>query len=144
MPPSVAVLLAPEISPRNDWYVACRSASSLPLMPMWALTQLMPVSSDRVSRLRRAVLMSCSIRGRGAAPLLRLMTDAFAAMLSVRTRSMSSSVCNASSTPRLSLSATVVMGPRYPPVVVSFLSPPLLSSLWHAKELWLSLPHPSL
>ena len=64
--------------------MACRSASSLPWIPMCALTQLMPVSSARASRRRSAALISFSIRDLGVAPFAMLITVAFTPMLSVR------------------------------------------------------------
>ena len=75
IPPSVAVLTALAISPLCDWKVACWSASSFPLIPMCARTQLIPrpVSSLNASLLRRASLISCSIEDLGGAPLARLI-----------------------------------------------------------------------
>ena len=84
MPPSVAVLAAPATSPLYEWKVACWSASSLPRIPMWALTQVMPVSRLRTGRRIGACLISRSMPGLGAVPFARLIVVAFAAMLPVR------------------------------------------------------------
>ena len=139
MPPSVAVRLSPAMAPLYDWKRACWSASSLPRIQICALTQLMPVSSCCASRRCSAALMSHSILDDlGGAPLARLIVVALAAMLSVRIRSMSWSERKAPATPLLSPPATVLTGPRYPPLVDS--PPPLRSCLWQAKEIWLSLP----
>ena len=99
--------------PRWDWNSASWSVASLPWMPMWERTQLMPVSRWRLDSSARMIL--CSMPGLGGLPLHmhRAWTVLQAAMLSESRRSMSLSRFDSRLIAMPSLSASATLARRW-------------------------------